>query len=1635
MFKVKDGLRVGLVPVVDSTGDILTNAATASRLKTPITISLTGDVTGSASTDLSSNTSITVTLANTNFTANNATNLNGQPASYYLDWDNFTDTPTTLSGYGITDAVRTSGDQTITGSKQFSNVVVTDATITNLTVTGTTTTVNSQTLDVADPIITVGSNNSGSTPVLGIKAERGGHDAYAVWLESSDRWWFGTANNDALSAGTRSTIEAATIDLNATTGTAPLTISSTTLVNNLNADLLDGVQGADYTRADLTYLGRTGNQYYDAVTNTAAEWSALPVGYSRMIGSGIGTSGGAPINNFGYFTKVAARDTLGGWGGLWVGYSAGQNYMGRAAESTQFPSWDKLWSDANDGSGSGLDADLLDGQEGSFYTNATNIISGTINNSRLPTSQTGKTFTSTVSFTGVGNQTGGQAQLFLNGTTSNRIDFGTTGVGPPTVTTRSIGTKLLLWTGLSSSATDYAVGIENNALWTSVPGTSQSFRWYANTTPIMTLSGTGTLWSSTDISAGNDLAAAKDVRLNRNDGTTPAIVVQNFEGFRLVTNSAGTARTITLGVNSSQEFVVNGNRIWHAANDGSGSGLDADLLDGNEGSFYQNASNLNAGTVSSSRLPSFSGDVSSTAGSSTLTLQTVNSNVGQYGSSTQAPIITVDGKGRITAVSSITVTPSWSSITSKPTTLAGFGITDAQKIVSFSPGSSGGSRRWGRLFTLNGVTPTGGANCQLILSNTGDYGAPQRGTIILHAAVRNGICTVKAYQFNVENTAEPIEFYTKQISTEVFEVWAKFPDYNHDHTAVLLSSVNYTPNWDSFGTVEPSDLVTSGVQQSNIWHSDNDGPSSGMNADLLDGEHGTYYQNASNIISGTISGARLPAYTGDVTKASGGTTLTLATVNSNVGNYGSATAAPIVTVNAKGLVTAVSTATITPAWSSITSKPSTLAGYGITDAVATSGDQTITGTKSFSGNVSVNSNFTVNGTVNLNGTSVEMADEVITIAKNSAGAAPYIGFKAERGATDAFWVWDESSDRFAAYLSSNDLTAVSSAPIQGSYLVSTIASGSAPLVVSSNTVVTNLNADLLDGLNSTSFLRSDTDDSMDGVLSFGSTTRQMINLYATTYGIGVQSQTTYVRTGNSGRFSVFAGGSHDNAANAPGSGGSVLFTVAPGSIQFSNNTVWHAGNDGTGSGLDADLLDGQHASYFAPLNSPALTGIPTAPTPVITENTTQVATTQFVQMVANGIRMNTAGWDDGPWDPSDANLFAQKALDELITGNWSFTGDVNIDNLTVANSNVTKTTISADPPDNPTNGDRWIDTDNGTEFVWFEDGDSGQWVEFESNTAPGPGVPAGGNERDFLTKGSGGDHDTVWRRARRETVVFSATGNHTFDVPAWATRVIVNTLAAGGGGGGGACGDDSANRFGGGGGASGGLSDRTFEASEISGTLNIYVGLGGSGGAGRSTAGSGGSGSRGEASYVSFNGNVICYAEGGDFGSGGTTSSGAAGNGLSDAYGNRLSGVNGGSSSVTNNGGTGQNSGGTGGGGGAGGGIGSATPTTERSGGFGGYGGGVLGPIGSGQQGQRGTPGGTVDGSNGGPSSGSPVYGGGGGGGGASKVSVNSGHGGHAAEGAGGGGGGASRVGYNSGNGGNGGNGIVWITVEGYSAD
>lgn len=81
--------------------------------------------------------------------------------------------------------------------------------------------------------------------------------------------------------------------------------------------------------------------------------------------------------------------------------------------------------------------------------------------------------------------------------------------------------------------------------------------------------------------------------------------------------------------------------------------------------------------------------------------------------------------------------------------------------------------------------------------------------------------------------------------------------------------------------------------------------------------------NLAMSVGGVLSASGITALTGDGTASgTGSVTFTLATVNANVGTFGSNTKSAVTTVNGKGLVTAVTESTITPAVGSIT-------GFGI----------------------------------------------------------------------------------------------------------------------------------------------------------------------------------------------------------------------------------------------------------------------------------------------------------------------------------------------------------------------------------------------------------------------------------------------------------------------------------------------------------------------------------------------------------------------------------------------------------------------------------------------------------------------------------------------------------------------------------
>lgn len=77
-------------------------------------------------------------------------------------------------------------------------------------------------------------------------------------------------------------------------------------------------------------------------------------------------------------------------------------------------------------------------------------------------------------------------------------------------------------------------------------------------------------------------------------------------------------------------------------------------------------------------------------------------------------------------------------------------------------------------------------------------------------------------------------------------------------------------------------------------------------------------------------------------------------------------------------------------------------------------------------------------------------------------------------------------------------------------------------------------------------------------LSFGSSARQMLNLFGTTYGIGVQDLATYARTQKS--FNIFRAGVHSQTENDPGTGGELILSVSNTSFTYLTNNVWHSGN-------------------------------------------------------------------------------------------------------------------------------------------------------------------------------------------------------------------------------------------------------------------------------------------------------------------------------------------------------------------------------------------------------------------------------------------------------------------------------------------
>ena len=140
-------------------------------------------------------------------------------------------------------------------------------------------------------------------------------------------------------------------------------------------------------------------------------------------------------------------------------------------------------------------------------------------------------------------------QIYLNGATSNRIDWVAAGTGAPAFTTRSSGTKINLYPQESASAVDYAIGIDISTLWSSVPSndTSFNFKWYGGETLVANISGIG------------NFTTVGDAAINGGDLTTTATTFNLLNAAATTVNFAGATTDLTIGATSGTANIRVGN--------------------------------------------------------------------------------------------------------------------------------------------------------------------------------------------------------------------------------------------------------------------------------------------------------------------------------------------------------------------------------------------------------------------------------------------------------------------------------------------------------------------------------------------------------------------------------------------------------------------------------------------------------------------------------------------------------------------------------------------------------------------------------------------------------------------------------------------------------------------------------------------------------------------------------------------------------------------------------------------------------------------------------------------------------------------------------------------------------------------
>ena len=330
------------------------------------------------------------------------------------------------------------------------------------------------------------------------------------------------------------------------------------------------------------------------------------------------------------------------------------------------------------------------------------------------------------------------------------------------------------------------------------------------------------------------------------------------------------------------------------------------------------------------------GDVSGTGTVSAgvaVALPATGVTAGSYGSATQVGQFTVDAKGRLTAAANLTITPAWTSITGKPTTLSGYGITDALALTSAAPSALAASASVGTATTAAradhvhalptpvaigavATTAVGAANGVAGLGADGKVPTSQLPDVAIGGLNYQGTWNASTNTPTIPTASSSNKGFYYKVATAGATNVSGITDWQIGDWIVSNGSA-----WDK---IDNTDSVSSV-----------NGATGAVTITTITGNAGT----ATKLLT-----ARTIAMTGDVSWTSAAFdgsanvtgSATLASTGVAAASYGSGSLIPTFTVDAKGRLTAAGTTTNTPAWSSVTGKPTTLAGYGITDALSTS---------------------------------------------------------------------------------------------------------------------------------------------------------------------------------------------------------------------------------------------------------------------------------------------------------------------------------------------------------------------------------------------------------------------------------------------------------------------------------------------------------------------------------------------------------------------------------------------------------------------------------------------------------------------------------------------------------------------------